>query len=245
MHRRAGQRTATRCLPAQVGMLLMSAIFKLPVRRVLPETAGGTPSKPNARYSPASIISGMSHLSRARVPDRAVFDLLHFQCLPKSSRYRRLLNPTLSESFRVTPTFACSSGSAAVCGRRRMTRQRFGVAHVHHPLEQAESVETSPASLVAAFTPKVSRNRSSSPNSDAPSDKADCPGINVVNPLDMDERAKTPPPARVLYMTLHTEGESLNPCKNRKPLKGDRVAPVFVGTRFGMRNIRGIPKWST
>ena len=32
-----------------------------------------------------------------------------------------------------------------------MTRQRFRVAHVHHALEQAESVEALPAAFVAAF----------------------------------------------------------------------------------------------
>src|ERR1022692_399875 len=42
----------------------------------------------------------------------------------------------------------------SVRSRRRVTRQRFGVAHVNHALEQTEGVEALPPSLIAALHPK-------------------------------------------------------------------------------------------
>src|SRR5580658_7565262 len=38
--------------------------------------------------------------------------------------------------------------------RCRVTRQRLGIPHIHHPLEQAKRVEALPASLVTAFHSK-------------------------------------------------------------------------------------------
>ena len=58
---------------------------------------------------------------------------------------------------------------------RRMTRQRLGIAHIHHALEQAERIEALPARPRSRPSLQTSAaSRSSSPGIDEPSDRADC-----------------------------------------------------------------------
>src|SRR6267142_5614275 len=48
-------------------------------------------------------------------------------------------------------------GELPVGGRSRMTRKRLGIAHVHHPLEQAKRIEAFPAALVSTFHTKCQK----------------------------------------------------------------------------------------
>src|ERR1700690_2013572 len=125
-----------------------------------------------------------------------------------------------------------------------MAGQGFGVAHVDHPLEEAERIKALPAALVAAFHSKSQQRaevRAQIPmrhRIERIVGKAD-----IVDPIDHGMSAqKFRDLACVLYVALHAEGQALNSLQKEKSVKWrERGAGISLADGAAARDKSGIP----
>src|SRR5580692_12782724 len=120
-----------------------------------------------------------------------------------------------------------------------MARQRLGIAHVHHPLEEAERVEAFPATLITALhaegqqRTEVGAQVSMGHRIEGIVGKPD-----IVHPINHGMSAeKFRDLARVLDVALHPQSQRLNALQEQKPVKRrQRGSSISLAYRSAARD---------